>query len=237
MESTGTRIRHVRSLLGLTQEQFAKALGVTRGAVGNWELGNGIKNENLKQIAEETGASYDWLALGRGSPPGRSALSALRGPTAAGHLQRQINVEPAPPPRMGDIRESLVPVYSAVQAGPGFVVLSTDPVKMIARPESIRYVKDGYVVIVSGESMVPRYEPGEMVVVNPRLPVIAGRYYIFATDPDDGEFKATLKRLVSQTATHWHVEQLNPAEGEERRYPLAKREWPHCLRVVGTVED
>lgn len=50
-----------------SQEKFAAALhNVTRGAVGNWELGKGIKRENMQRIADTFGISFEWLATGRG---------------------------------------------------------------------------------------------------------------------------------------------------------------------------
>lgn len=66
---TGSRIRSLRKQLGISQEEFAQRLGgVTRGAVGNWELGKGIKRDNLVRIAEAFGSSVDWLATGTGRP-------------------------------------------------------------------------------------------------------------------------------------------------------------------------
>lgn len=66
---TGARIVDLRKRLHLTQTAFAERIGgITRGAVGNWELGKGIKRENLVRIAEEVGASLDWLATGTGKP-------------------------------------------------------------------------------------------------------------------------------------------------------------------------
>lgn len=68
MSSKGMRIKQVRDKLQMTQEQFAKLLGgPSRGAVGNWERDQGIKEENLELIALKTGVSYEWLGTGRGS--------------------------------------------------------------------------------------------------------------------------------------------------------------------------
>lgn len=67
----GKRIKQLRhDNMGLSQEAFASLLGVTRGAVGNWELGKGIKFENLQKIALILGQPVEWLATGRGSPAG-----------------------------------------------------------------------------------------------------------------------------------------------------------------------
>jgi phage repressor protein C with HTH and peptisase S24 domain len=75
MKTTGDRIRFVRNLHRLSQDKFAKAVSeinevrVTRGAVGNWELDQGIKHENLVQISTRFEVSLDWLSAGKGKPP------------------------------------------------------------------------------------------------------------------------------------------------------------------------
>lgn len=70
-EAIGERIRYLREdVLGISQEEFAKRLGgVTRGAIGNWELGKGIKLENVQKISSVYGAPFEWLAMNRGRPP------------------------------------------------------------------------------------------------------------------------------------------------------------------------
>lgn len=64
MESTGERIKRVRKSAALTQVQFAKQLGVSRGAVANWERDEGVKLDNLKKIAERFECSVEWLSSG-----------------------------------------------------------------------------------------------------------------------------------------------------------------------------
>lgn len=73
----GERIKHVRTkLLGIkSQERLAEVLShetgvsITRGAVGNWELGKEVSINNLKALAELSGASLDWLAYNAGEHP------------------------------------------------------------------------------------------------------------------------------------------------------------------------
>lgn len=74
----GNRIRELREILELdTQQRLAEVLSdpkygwpdtVSRGAVGNWEQGQGIKFENIQRIAVVTECSLEWLATGRGVP-------------------------------------------------------------------------------------------------------------------------------------------------------------------------
>lgn len=70
MVNIGKRIKRLREIVpGRTQAEFAVLLGVSRGAVGNWEVGKGVKRENLLLIARETGASVEWLLNGPDDGP------------------------------------------------------------------------------------------------------------------------------------------------------------------------
>lgn len=90
METIGSRIKHLRKdLLGLSQEEFAKQIrGVTRGAVGNWELDKPISRDSLETISNRWHVSLDWLANGQGEQPkiepaGRMASGLARATEAA----------------------------------------------------------------------------------------------------------------------------------------------------------
>ncbi len=69
MTTLAGRIRKARLRVGMSQQQLAERLKVTRGAVANWEGANGVApaTERLQRIAQETGASFEWLATGRGA--------------------------------------------------------------------------------------------------------------------------------------------------------------------------
>lgn len=63
------RIRKARLSVGMSQSALAACLGVTRGAVANWESAGGVlpATERLQRIAKATEASFEWLATGRGT--------------------------------------------------------------------------------------------------------------------------------------------------------------------------
>jgi DNA-binding transcriptional regulator YiaG len=102
MPNIGKRIKLLReSVPGRTQAEFARLLSVSRGAVGNWELGQGIKRENLVLVSQKTGASLDWLMGNNGEddvlPPFDAA--AILAPlniyqVAADETLRAIGVSP-----------------------------------------------------------------------------------------------------------------------------------------------
>ena len=62
------RIRKARRHAELTQQVLAERMGVTRGAVANWESAVAVPAaRRLARIANVTGVSYEWLATGRGA--------------------------------------------------------------------------------------------------------------------------------------------------------------------------
>ncbi|GGC60406.1 LexA family transcriptional regulator [Chelatococcus reniformis] len=125
-----------------------------------------------------------------------------------------------------------LPVYAAVEGGPGEMVVSTDPIDHVPRPWYMGDVRDGFAVLVTGESMSPVYEPGDMVIINPRLPPLTNKKHIFVAETVLGEFKATVKQLVKATPVDWLVKQYNP----QSEFALARRVWSKALRIVGKYE-
>lgn len=62
------RIRIARQRAKLSQEALARLLGVSRGAVANWEcaVGSLPATTRLELLAQATGVCFEWLATGRG---------------------------------------------------------------------------------------------------------------------------------------------------------------------------
>ncbi len=138
-----------------------------------------------------------------------------------------------PPPDFFGDRD--LPVYSAAEGGPGEMVVSTEAIEWVPRPWFMKEVKEGFAILIVGESMEPAYEPGDMAIVNPRLTPLRNKDAIFTTGEHGGvaggEFKATIKRLVRSDAKSWHVRQFN----EPREFVLERKDWPKALRVVGKL--
>ena len=61
------RIRELRNALGLTQQDFAKKIGVKRNTVATYEMGRSIPSTSaISLICEKFDVSEEWLRSGKG---------------------------------------------------------------------------------------------------------------------------------------------------------------------------
>lgn len=207
------RLHAARKRSDMTQAEVARALGVTPQAVSQWERGEAVpEHSKLLPLAKLYGIEPGWLLGEPGDLPR----------TEGGY-------RPAPE----ILGERDLKVFAAVEGGPGEMVVSTDPIELVARPWYMREVRDGYAVLVVGESMIPAFEPGDIAVVNPRLPPMRGKDVVLIGGEQQGEFRASIKRLESWDAKQWHLRQFNPPRGQKPELTWLRRDWPKALRVVG----
>ena len=183
-----------------------------------------IKGKKESIGAREIAALEERLGQRLFSAPKPQADGPTRAPPVEGYR---------PPPELLGPRD--FPIYASTEGGPGAMVVTNDVIEMVQRPWYMRDVP-GYGVLVIGESMDPAFRPGDIAIVNPKLPVIRGRNAIFVAGEDRGEFRATIKEFQRQDTKHWHVRQHNPPDGQEKDFTLEKREWSKALRVVGKYE-
>lgn len=227
----GERIRYLRKdVLGMgSQEEFADAIeGVSRGAVGNWELGKGIKAENLIKISDRFGVSFKWLATGNDEPPAPRVGTFDRldsGKVVKFDRQRgePVKIVTEGGPSL-DRNAEMRPIFAAAQGGKGHLIIDTDPVDYGSPPKEVLLSKGSYGVFVVGDSMVPAYEPGDVAWVTPFKPLKAGKHVFLYREEPDGKAEAMIKRLVSFTSKEWRLRQYNPPE----EFTESRADWPVC---------
>ncbi len=68
MSELSIRIRQARRHIGHSQAELAKALGVHRSAVAQWESAQAANptSTHLAHVASATNVRFEWLATGRG---------------------------------------------------------------------------------------------------------------------------------------------------------------------------
>ncbi|HUO08551.1 MAG TPA: XRE family transcriptional regulator [Phycisphaerae bacterium] len=195
LEALGRALRGVREGLGLTLDEVAGKTGISKPYLSNIETGRApgvASEEKLRKIAKALGvaeevlvAAGDWLRtpesvrrmIEEGEGPrrgdgtrdldaafkkGKQIGHAQRGPRPTGHGTRE-----------GEIAVREVPVINRVAAGgakehgdldyPAGVADEYVPVPDL--PEAP--VKSAFAVRVSGDSMMPEYGEGEIIIVGP----------------------------------------------------------------------
>jgi phage repressor protein C with HTH and peptisase S24 domain len=84
-----------------------------------------------------------------------------------------------------------------------------------------------YGLRVLGTIMEPRYEPGEVIWLNPNIPGKAGDDVLLFPANESVDQRRCLRRLVAESETEWTVRQYNPPATEN----LSKSLWVKCVQV------
>ncbi|MES3012234.1 MAG: S24 family peptidase [Pseudomonadota bacterium] len=163
-------IREGRRRLGLSEQEFAQAVGVSRGAVQQWEKPGGTapKRSNQPRVAHLLGISVAELMSG-GSNVGQSP----------------------------GVRAE-VPLVSEVEAGNYTVIDNFKPRgRFETVPVSIPVKRHTYALRVHGDSMVSdsgdSFPEGAIVIVEPEMTPAAGDYVIVLNDANQTTFKQLVK--------------------------------------------
>lgn len=213
MDVPGEKIRKRREELGLSQAQLGKqAGGFSQATVEKIEKGITTRSKFLPGIARRLG-----LPLEEISPD----LAGLPEPVAPAFTLPTQNYYSR------DFK-----IYASVEGGPGEIIRSTEPIDVIPRPAAVAHVKEAYGLVITGESMVPEFRPGDTALVNPKMPIIGDAVYIFYAELH-GEARATIKHLRRQTAQEWLVSQHNPPPRKPHDFSLSRKEWQWAHRVFG----
>ena len=229
--SIAERIKIVRKLVPKrTQDAFAEALGCSRGAVANWEMGKGINTDNLFKISETFGVSLEWLRTGRGDmkDTGRKGNADLTKIDSDNHVSGGLLIRTASK-MFADGTEPL-PVFATHDNENGTIMIGDRVLARVERPSSLSGISDAYGVYVSTDEMSPLFRPGDIAWVNPALPHVNNCDVLLFRLDDKGRQIGMLRSLISYTAEEWTVEVLWPAREVSK---LRRSLWTSCHRVDG----
>lgn len=207
----GTRIRAAREAKGWSQADLARATGIKQQSIDAVEKGATRRSKFLPEIVAELGIDPEAVGLPK------ETMTAADGWAPASQI-----LQPG--------RD--FPIHASAEGGPGEIIRSAEPVDWYPRPAQVAHVREAYGLFVVGESMAPEFDPGDIALVNPILPPLAGKPCIFYTELH-GEARATIKRFLRASGSVWHVFQHNPPRGMSHEFTLSKKEWGICHRVLG----
>jgi phage repressor protein C with HTH and peptisase S24 domain len=248
MDTLASRIKTARTYKGLSQQAVADHFQINRVSVTQWESDvTRPESDKIPELATLLGTTADWLLSGKGVPPISDRLSRSLDLGQATAIRS--NSKPRRPADATPISEMQVfarnemvseqadlPVYASAKGGlrEDSMIIGNEPIEYVKRPTPLWNVRDGYAVYVSGESMAPVYEHGDLVLVHPHRPSRPGSNVIIIGGDEDGTRYAVVKRLISSTSVEWHLRQFNPPPGEETDFSLNRFDWPTCHLIVGS---
>lgn len=201
-------------LMALKPPELSKAAWATRAGFSR-SIFNGIRahgnptTATLEKLLDVIG-----ISLGQFTLPDQPVLSEVRG-TGMGvaDVERAWrSAEPSKP----------VPLLGSAIGGEWEDQVELTELHLgevldyVARPPSLANDKHAYAVTIVGDSMAPRFEPGERAFVSPRAPASIGDDVIVQLKGTGGEDEADritmvlIKRLVRRTAAFVELRQFNP---------------------------
>lgn len=212
-QKIGIAIKTARKRRGLVQRNIAEALGIEVAAVGMWESGkNSPTFDNLRRTAELLRVDASALSQGDLLFLDDEGLSDAEVITDVG------------PPQLGPMDVELLGV--SYGGDDGDFSFNGEVQGYVRRPPGVASLKNVFALHVLSDSMVPRYDPGEVIYCGGREPV-PGDHVVIEMFPDaEGEMgKAFIKKLIQRTTKEIVVEQYNPSKQFSYDRYAVKRLW------------
>lgn len=150
MHNVGKRVKSLRLKLGLSQAEFAMKSGISVGGICEIEKGKrGLTNKTILRICKAFNVDSDWLLTGH------SKHKELPGIVAESRTEYDIK------------KLTAIPVINDVPAGyPEYPVLDDEIRDHVYLP---RVPRQAFGLYVSGDSMKPEINNGDIVIVNPNI--------------------------------------------------------------------
>ena len=214
------RIEARLKALGMSATAASREAGLSLDAIRNMrrkvqagDINAGVSSRTIDALAPVLQTSASWLLTGEGQ----------------GEVRTKGDLVSIIPGASLITQDKSLPVYAATMGGDGHVIITFDPIEYVKRPAVLEHVKDGYGVLIVGESMIPAYRPGDTALINPRLPPQRDTDVVLFHNPPNDEAECIIKQLNGFNDQVWHLEQFNPAD----KFDEYRKEWPICHRVVG----
>lgn len=199
-------IRAARVKLGWSQEWLAEVAKTDQTTIGRIEKG-GFKrlSEALLNVAKAVQVEI----------PGLDAILDRQ--------EKPLILRPLAPASAGDMN-----VIGTAEGGSGTLIF-TGVIEVVQRPPSLASVKDPYGVLVTGESMIPAFRPGDVALVHPYLVPRPDDDVVLEREDQDGARYGMIKTFLGERAGSWRLRQWHP----HRDFIRPRKEWPKCNVVVG----
>ena len=206
----GKRIKQAREGRNMSQEELGKQLGLNKSTIQRYESGQvqRIKLPILENMAKILNVNPSWIVLKTNDPEIPREPSNISTVLGGENIYR-------------------IPVFESVSAGFGIYAVDeiVDYIPVVIKNP---YDADDTIAIkVSGNSMYPKIEDGDIIIVRRQTSVDSGDIAVVLLDNDEG----LVKRVV-YGSTWIELQSINSEKFPPRRFNGAEVQ---RLRVVGLV--
>lgn len=203
----GSLVKDARTKRGLTQGQLAELTGITQQTIAKIEQGKIRVSRQLPKLMKELGVSLSSL----GEEAGMLITAGEIGSSdtnARGLASRTISPDPDKPW-----------VLALQMSNEGQLVTDWLNIGSLAHVQKIADGPNVLAFYVAEDVMSPAIEPGDVVALHARLPVLPGADCAFidqrGDDSSTNRWLVEIRRLVAVSAESWTVQQFNPPKTYE----------------------
>lgn len=185
MSITGDRLRALRQDMGLSQEEIAKKIGVSRPAYVNYEQGKSRPTRKLEELSALFNVTSDYL-MGFSDNPHSTPFSGQTPLFSCYATQKPVQLTPPEPINHAHYK---IPILGTVSAG--------EPIEAIEDVLGYEYLDDKYegdgyqyfALKIRGNSMTPTIMDGDVVIVRQQSTVDSGQIAIVLVDGENATAK------------------------------------------------
>jgi SOS-response transcriptional repressor LexA len=182
--------------------------------VQRWEKGEQVPDSNyLMRIAKVTGVGPHWLLTGEGDAYARSSP--------------QPKILSLPTGRYKKVELVSLPLLSSVPGGAPSLMFHPDYVEKYITVDDVKD-PNAFALEVKGNSMAPRIEDGDIIVVSPKLEARTGDICVVRVNDED-----TVKRVKIDD----QFLQLVPLNPEYEPMVVRKKDVAFIWRVVKVIKN
>lgn len=215
MKSTlGERIREARQSKEMDQAKLAARLDIATRTLQRWEKGEQVPDSNyLMRIAKHTGVSPHWLLTAEGDMYSRALETS--------------KVFSLPTSRYKKVELVSLPLLSSVPGGAPSMIFHPDYVERYISVDDVRD-SQAFALEVKGNSMAPRIEDGDIIVVSPKQHAKSGDICVVRVNDED-----TVKRVKLEEQTVYLIP-LNP---DYEPMAVKKKDVAFVWKVVKVIKS